>query len=258
MEIARILYSQFLMEGMIGFLKKRINQDIRYQENLLNQALLQEQMNIVLDFSTFLPSTQVTQFTRLAGHQFLSRSWQKLQGTKYSTEWMEELALIRTYCNSRGKNLDGLDLEKIKLERSWKFEARKTCRYEGIDNTGETFYGEAVVYLRVPETFFDPEASPAADKLFAVTQLFRKRGNLFESEILCQWSDEFRLVPLDQVMRLIGIFQAEDDEGRRFVWILHRHHSDPLINPVLEPETDKALLEGDAGQSDEMDLPDSV
>ncbi|KAH8913568.1 hypothetical protein BT69DRAFT_1234412 [Atractiella rhizophila] len=35
-----ILYSQFPMEGMIGFLKKRINQDNRYQENLLNQALL--------------------------------------------------------------------------------------------------------------------------------------------------------------------------------------------------------------------------
>ncbi|KAH8913567.1 hypothetical protein BT69DRAFT_1344407 [Atractiella rhizophila] len=187
----------------------------------------------------------------------------KLQGTKYSIEWMEELALIRTYCDSRGKNLDGLDLEKIVAKwehwgRSWKFEARKACRYEGIDDTGETFYSEAVVYLRVPETFFDPDASPAADKLFAITQLFSKRRNLFESEILCQCSDEFRLVPLDQVMRLIGVFQAEDGEGRRFVWILHCHHSDALIDPVLEPEADKALLEGDAGQSDEMDLSDSV
>ncbi|KAH8930513.1 hypothetical protein BT69DRAFT_1327807 [Atractiella rhizophila] len=279
------------MEGMIGFLKKRINQDNKYQENLLNQALLLEQMNIM---DILYPAPNVihgnagSRYRRFSPahsrNSVYSPRWAsipltklaKLQGTEYSIEWMHELALIQVHCFARRKNLEGLDLEKVVAKwehwgrcalangdiiRSRKLEVmeiRCTESMQGIDDKGDIFYGKTVVYIRVPESFFDPETDPATDKLFVLTQLFTKCQNLFRSEILCQWSNEFRLVPLNQMKRLIRIFQAEDGEGRTFIWILHRHHSDALICPVPEPEADKALIEEDADQSDEMYLPDPV
>ncbi|KAH8914240.1 hypothetical protein BT69DRAFT_1305501 [Atractiella rhizophila] len=120
-----ILYSQSPMERMIGYLKKHINQGDKYQENLLNQAVLQEQLNILI--------------------------------------------LIQAYCAAHGKNLNGIDMEKTVAK--WE--------HWGVDNTGDCFYGEAIGYIRIPETFFNPTANVADDKLFAVTQLFSKRTNLF-------------------------------------------------------------------------------
>ncbi|KAH8913732.1 hypothetical protein BT69DRAFT_1344196 [Atractiella rhizophila] len=190
--------THFPMEGMIGFLKKQINQDNKYQENLLNQALLLEQMNIV-----DIPYPAPNVIHGNAGSQYRCFSSIHSHNSVYSPRWalISLTKLVNCKAPNTAPNGWSFDLNLVRLlqeeplwagpgeeivAKSWKFEARKVCRYEGIDDAGETFYGEAVVYLRVPETFFDPEASPAADKLFAVTQLFSKRRNFFESEILCQ------------------------------------------------------------------------
>ncbi|KAH8923238.1 hypothetical protein BT69DRAFT_1297308 [Atractiella rhizophila] len=81
------------LEGMIGYLKKRINQDNKYQENLVNQALLQEQLNII---DIFYPSSR----NAVSSPRWTSiplTKLAKLRGTEYYEEWMQELTLIRAY-----------------------------------------------------------------------------------------------------------------------------------------------------------------
>ncbi|KAH8922849.1 hypothetical protein BT69DRAFT_1297609 [Atractiella rhizophila] len=224
-----LLFLQFPMEGMIGYLKNTPSRTTTSSRNSVSS-----------------PRWTSIPLTKLA----------KLLGTKYYKEWMQELILIRTYCADHGKNLNGIDVEKMVMEHwgrctlangdvvcSWRLEQSWKLEY---------FYGKAVVYIRIPETFFDPTTNGADNKLFAVNQLFSKRTNLFKSEILCQWSDEYRLATLDQIHHLIGIVQAEDGEGRTFMWILLRHYSDAVIYPASESDEDKALNEVYADLNEEI------